>query len=100
MDSKKHKAGSYDIEQESIEEMEMLLSLMQTGVCIGGMDLGGKHYQLWDYKTSQQCKRPADIIVGIWVNSGSYKYFFVQRSRLKRVLWTKGFNPRRRILCG
>ena len=85
MDSKKHKAGSYDIEQDSTEEMEMLLSLMQTGVCIGGMDLGGKHYQLWDYKTSQQCKRPADIIVGIWVNSGSYKYFFVQRSRLKRL---------------
>ena len=46
MDSKKHKAGSYDIEQESIEEMEMLLSFMQTGVCIGGMDLGGKHYSL------------------------------------------------------
>ena len=85
MARKNHIVGSCGIEQESIEAMEMLLSLMQTGVCIGGMDLGGKHYQLWDYKTSQQCKRPADIIVGIWVNSGSYKYFFVQRSRLKRL---------------
>lgn len=85
MDRKKLIARSCDIEKESTEEMEMLLSLMQTGECIGVMDLGGKHYQLWDYKTSRQCKRPGDLIVGIWVNSGSYKYFFVQRSRLKRL---------------
>ena len=75
MASKKRVVKYNGKEQESKEEMEMLLSLMQTGECIGGLDLGGKHYQLWDYKTSQQCKRPADIIVGIWVNSGSYKYF-------------------------
>ena len=85
MVNKKLIAGSCDIEKESIEEMEMLLSLMQTGECIGVMDLGGKHYQLWDYKTSQQCKRPADIIVGILVNNGIYKYFFVQRSMLKKL---------------
>ena len=85
MDRKKLIAGSCDIEKESIEEMEMLLSLMQTGECIGVMDLGGKHYQIWDYKTSQQCKRPADIIVGILVNNGFYKYFFVQRSMLKKL---------------
>ena len=79
MASKKQVLGSCEIEQDSTEEMEMLLSLMQTGECIGGMDLGGKHYQLWDYKTSQQCKCLADIIVGIWVNNGSCKYSCVQR---------------------
>ena len=85
MASKKHEAGFCGMAQESMEEMEMLHSLMQTGECIGGMDLGGKHYQLWDYNTSQQCKSPADIIVGIWVSSGSYKYFFVKRTWLVRL---------------
>ena len=78
MASKKHVPGSCGVEQESMEEMEMLFSLMQTGECIGGMDLGGTHYQLWDYKTYQQCKLPADIIVGIWVDSGKYAYFYIK----------------------
>lgn len=85
MASKKHVPGSCGIEHDSTEEMEMLLSLMQTGECIGGMDLGGKHYQLWDYKTSKQRKCPADVIVGIWVDSGKYAYFYIKRSTLVRL---------------
>ncbi len=85
MDSKKHIAGSYDIEQESIEAMEMLLSLMKRGECIGGIDFGGNHYQLWDYKTSQQCRRPSDVIVGIRLYSGRYSYMILKRSMLKRL---------------
>ena len=85
MASKKRVVKYNGKEQESKEEMEMLLSLMQTGECIGGLDLGGKHYQLWDYKTSQQCRRAADIIVGIWLYSGRYSYMIFKRSMLKRL---------------
>ena len=57
---------------ESTDEMEMLLRIIKTGECIGGLELGGKHYQLWDYKTSLQCKLPGDMLVGIWVDHGAY----------------------------
>ena len=85
MASKKCVAGFCGVEQESMEEMEMLLSLMQTGECIVKMDLGGKHYQLWDYKTAQQCKRPGDVIVGLEMCRGKYSYMLLKRSMLKRL---------------
>ena len=72
-------------QSESTDEMKMLLGILKTGECIGGIELSGKHYQLWDYKTSHQCKNPDDVLVGIWVNHGAYSYFFINRSRLERL---------------
>ena len=85
MASKKRIVKYSGNEQESIEAMEMLLSLMKRGECIGGIDFGRNRYQLWDYKTSQQCRRAADIIVGIWLYSGRCSYMILKRSMLKRL---------------
>ena len=46
-------------EQEAKETMEMLLTLMQTGECIGRLDFCGTRYQLWDYKTTRRVNSPA-----------------------------------------
>ena len=74
-----------NIYQWSTEELKSFVDLMKTGECIGGMDLGGKHYQLWDYKTSQQSKRPSDVIVGVWIDNWEYAYFYIKRSSLVRL---------------
>ena len=75
----------YSEEQEDKEAIQMLLSLMQTGECIGRLDFCGTRYQLWDYKTSQQSKLPGDIIVGIFASTERLRYMFIKRSMLVRL---------------